>query len=443
MNLEEKLRELKHAAAKSTGDRELERRLEDLRRRERMVRTLPAQRAPRGIESYVEGEIASNGHGEFFHARQALPFGRPYGRLRIGDVALADCSALDLFLGDGRLPAPAKLVYLDTETTGLAGGTGTCAFLIGLGAAAGSGFALRQFFLRDHPEEKAMLAALTEVLGAYEGIVTFNGRTFDVPLLETRYALARLKSPFGRLVHLDLLHPARQLWKLRLESCKLTHLEREVLGVSRQGDVSGGDIPGIYFDYLRTGNARGLQPVFYHNSLDILTLAALTVEMARVVSRGGADGGAASEAEGGPGGLDGESSLDLFSLSRIFGRVGVREQAVSTCRRALAQGLPEPLEVSALQHLAAQHKRQRQYDEAAAIWAELTRRSPLAGGRDGVVLGALEELAIYHEHRRRDPQAALDCVDRALRGLARSAASYPRFVHRRNRLRRKATGLSL
>ena len=441
MNLEQKLRQLKHAAEKSTRDRDLELQLDYLRRRARLEQPPPARRVERGVESYVDGEVGANGHGEFFHARQALPFGRPYGKLRIGDVALADCSPLDLFLADARLPAPAELVYLDTETTGLAGGTGTCAFLIGLGSAEGSRFVVRQFFLRDHPEEKAMLAALTEALDAYQGIVTFNGRTFDLPLLETRYTLARMKSPFGRLVHLDLLHPARRLWKLRLESCKLTHLEREVLGVSRQGDVSGADIPGIYFDYLRTGNARGLQPVFYHNSLDIITLAALTVEMSRVVGRGWSDGEAA--VEDGAAGVDGmsppaESSLDLFSLSRIFDRAGVREQAISACRRALAQGLPEPIEVRALEHLACQHKRQRQYDEAAAIWLDLTRRASDDPAGDGVALGALEELAIYHEHRRRDPHAALEFVEIALRRLARSASPYPRFVHRRERLRRKA-----
>src|SRR5207245_9051526 len=111
-------------------------------------------------------------------------------------------------------------------------------------------------------------------IAAFKAIVTFNGKTFDLPLLVTRYALERMKSPFARLAHLDLLYPARRLWKLRLESCQLTHLEREVLDVRRQGDVSGCEIPGIYFDYLRPGNASGLQPAFYHNSLDVIALPA-------------------------------------------------------------------------------------------------------------------------------------------------------------------------
>jgi hypothetical protein len=326
-------------------------------------------------------------------------------------------------------------VYLDIETTGLAGGTGTCAFLIGIGAAEGPQFVVRQFFLRDYPEEKAMLASLAEALAVYRGLVTFNGKTFDVPLLETRYALARMKSPFDHLVHLDLLHPARRLWKLRLQTCELTHLEKELLALSREGDVAGSEIPQIYFDYLRTGNVRGLQPVFYHNALDIVTLAALTVELARVIGDGG--------------GLRVESSLDLFSLSRIFEHAGAKEQSVSTCQRALAAGLPQSIESRALWHLASQHKRERQYDRAAQIWLELTRREAQCA------IEALEELAIYYEHRRRDARAALEFVELALARLRKNVAAgwsreargdksarsaqrhFERFTYRQERLRRK------
>jgi tetratricopeptide (TPR) repeat protein len=326
-----------------------------------------------------------------------------------------------LFLEDARLPQLSELVYLDTETTGLVGGTGTCAFLIGLGAAEGSRFVVRQFFLRDYPEEKAMLAALAEVLEPYQGLVTFNGKTFDIPLLETRYALARMKSPFARLLHLDVLHPARRLWRLRLETCELTHLERELLEIRREGDVAGSEIPGLYFDYLRTGDARGLQPVFYHNALDIVTLAALAVELAGAV----AEVGAGREVP----------SLDLFSLSRIFDRVGAREKSVSTCQRALAAGLPSSIETRALWHLACQHKRQRQHEMAADIWMELSRREP------EFAIRAYEELAIHYEHRRRDFHAALRFAESALDRLRKDsspAAKLPRFTRRLERLRKKS-----
>ena len=149
MNLEEKLRQLKQAAQKSTRDRELERQLEYLRRREHVPKTLPSQRVPRGIDAYVEGQVSTNDWGDYFWARQALPFGRPYGKLRIGELSTADFKPLELFLENTALPATSELVYLDTETTGLAGGTGTYVFLIGLAHIDGGELVLRQHLLRD------------------------------------------------------------------------------------------------------------------------------------------------------------------------------------------------------------------------------------------------------------------------------------------------------
>jgi len=462
MNLEEKLRQLRRAAEKSSADRELERQLKWLRRRatggtgtlasaglttttSSIEPPLPSQRVACGIERYVEGGLEQNAAGEYFVARQTLPFGRPYGKVRVADVSTADLRALELFLEDNILPDPSELVYLDTETTGLAGGTGTCAFLIGLGMIEGADFVVRQFFLRDYPDEKAILAALAQRLAGYKGLVTFNGKTFDVPLLETRYALARQRSPFARMIHLDLLHPARRLWKLRLESCQLTNLEKEVLCITRKGDVPGSEIPGIYFDYLRTGDARGLQPVFYHNALDIITLAALTAELARLIG-----------AELSPGDQNSADervhSLDLFSLSRIFERAGDTEKSVSVCRRALDSGLPAAFEPRALWHLAAQHKRRREYDQAVEIWEEIARREA------GWFVEALEQLAIHAEHRRRDADAAIQFTERALawldensreqladvsglwnsRGGQERRTELDRFTYRLERLKRKA-----
>jgi hypothetical protein len=323
-------------------------------------------------------------------------------------------------------------MFLDTETTGLAGGTGTCAFLIGLGAIEGTKFVVRQFFLRDYPEEKAMLAALAEALKTHEGLVTFNGKTFDVPLLETRFALARMQSPFTRLLHLDLLHPARRLWKLRLESCRLGHLESEVLGVHREGDVEGSEIPSIYFDYLTTGDARGLQPVFYHNALDIVSLAALTVELSNVVGAYTSGESSGSPAQATPV----TSSIDLFSLSRIFERSGSQELSLSTCRQALEAGLPLTIEAQALWQLASQHKRRREHDQAVVLWLELTRReAPLS-------VRAFEELAIHYEHRLRDPVKALEYAERAAQhgNSTPGSAQHNKFSHRVKRLRKKVGG---
>jgi len=222
-----------------------------------------------------------------------------------------------------------------------------------------------------------------------------------------------MKSPLDRLIHFDALHPARRLWKLRLESCKLTDLEEAILGISREGDVPGSEIPAIYFDYLRSGDARGLQPVFYHNALDVVTLAAITVELARALGDGGA------EALGSP--------LDLFSLSRILGTAGSKEKSISTCRQALAAGLPQPVESLALKHLAAEFKRKRQHESAVELWLELSRREP------PLAVEALEELAIHYEHHLRDLRQALEFT---LAALARLEEQFPSLAHR-NRFARR------
>ncbi len=186
MNLDQKLRALKKASEPRDPDRELEQTLEFLRRMEKPPepRKLPAQRVAKGIEEYVEGVLEKNDLGEYFIARQAFPFGRPYGKLRISDISVADLSPLNLLFPQATLPSPERLVYLDTETTGLAGGTGTCAFLIGIGTIEGTQFMVRQFFLRDYPEEKAILHALV----GNTGRIRWRG---DLQRQDVRYPTAR------------------------------------------------------------------------------------------------------------------------------------------------------------------------------------------------------------------------------------------------------------
>jgi hypothetical protein len=195
--------------------------------------------------------------------------------------------------------------------------------------------------------------------------------------------------------------------------------------------VAGSEIPAIYFDYLRAGDARGLQPVFHHNALDIMTLAAVTVELARAM-------GDASTLN---------SPVDLFSLSRMFDVAGSREQSVETCQRALSGGLPEEIEARALHQLALQYKRQRLDELAVEKWRELSQRaSPLA-------LDALEELAIHFEHHQRDPKTAMEFTLAAIKrlnaqepqgrsaGPALPSTHSERFSHRLTRLQRKTAQL--
>ncbi len=225
----------------------------------------------------LSGEVVQTAFGEHFETEKLWERHRRHGSVDISDLAeLPEDLLSELSAGVIPRAHPTRWAFLDTETTGLAGGTGTYAFLAGVGSIDAQGFRLRQFFMRDYGEEASMLHRLAEYLQQFDVLITYNGKAYDQPLLETRYRMVRSRPPFGRMEHLDLLFGARRLWKLRLESCRLVDLENRILGVERQGDLPGEMIPYIYFEYLRTERAFRLTPIFHHNAIDILSLACLT-----------------------------------------------------------------------------------------------------------------------------------------------------------------------
>ena len=335
---------------------------------------------------------------------------------RHGGAALADCLALpSLALAclakDPRLDGVdlREAVFLDTETTGLAGGTGTTAFLVGIGYFSDAGgcafpdisplptdFILRQFFMREFGEERAVLLALAEALAPFRYVVSFNGKSFDLPLLETRYVLARLaKRSWRPERHFDLLHPARRLWRERLGSCSLVVIEEAVLGHRREGDVPSWAIPSLYVAYLRQGEVGPMRRVFSHNRHDLLSLAALTTHLGRRLAEPLAQ-------QLGPD--------ELLAVARLYEELGLRAQAVDCLETALELGdrathasLPRDRVQLALALLC---KRAGRRDRAYELWRDLAH-GPAA-------ITGLIELAKHHEHRERDPRAALDCVEQAL-----------------------------
>jgi uncharacterized protein YprB with RNaseH-like and TPR domain len=179
---------------------------------------------------------------------------------------------MSLMKEKGNVPPRDRIVFLDTETTGMQGGAGMCPFLVGLGSFIGDDFHMLQYFIRDFDEEPSMLYALGELLSRYELVVTYNGAAFDLPLLETRFTLARLDSPFQNMSHLDLLFTARRLWRNGHGSCRLIALEREMLSFFRGPDVPGSMIPRVYFDYLQQRPSSTLNAVFTHNVNDVVLL---------------------------------------------------------------------------------------------------------------------------------------------------------------------------
>ena len=294
---------------------------------------------------------------------------------------------------------PGQWLFLDTETTGLAGGSGTYAFLVGVAWWEDGGIEIEQFFLREYSEERALLFALQERIAEHPVLVTFNGKSFDWPLLETRYRMSRKISVPSPQAHLDFLHPARNLWRLRLGSVRLSELEQHVLGWDRGADLLSGMIPQIYFDYLRGGPPERLVPVLNHNQMDLRGLAALS---ARVLSL-------LSDAE-----TLGQDGLELFGVSRICEKRGEHKRARKLYEKSISSILPTETDRVARRSLARLAKREGDYDLACELWKD-------AAGNSRQGYDAFEQLAIYYEHKARDPERALEVVRQAINELRKAA----------------------
>ena len=293
---------------------------------------------------------------------------------------------------------PAKWLFLDTETTGLAGGTGTYPFLIGVAWWDAGGLEVEQFFMREHSEEHSVLVALAERLAERPVLVTFNGKSFDWPLLETRYRMTRTIRPPAPRAHFDFLHPARNLWRLRLGSVRLTELERHVLGWNRVDHLVSSLIPRIYFDFLRGGPPGPLVPIFHHNQMDLRGLAGLASRTLSLLD--------APDTHG-------RDALELFGVSRIFERRGERMRARTLYQQSIERELPRETERAAQRSLARLAKREGDFKVACELWEKMLGNSP-----EG--LEAYEQLAIYYERRAGEPERAADMVRDALTELRRA-----------------------
>jgi hypothetical protein len=284
-----------------------------------------------------------------------------------------------------------------------------------VGSIDAGGFRVRQFFMRDYGEEPSQLASLTAYLERFDVLITYNGKAFDQPLLETRYRLVRARPPFARMEHLDLLFGARRLWKLRLESCRLVDLENQVLGVERQGDLPGELIPYYYFEYLRMKQAFRLVPIFHHNAIDILSLACLTAIV--------------PAAFGSPTGAALRHGADVIGLGRWLLAAGRDDEGLGLFRRAVELGLPDALLFRTLAEIGAIEKRLGRDAASLEIFTDL------AASPNPYRAHAYEELAKYYEHRERNYAMALE-MTRGARGLEDSG----QLLHREERLKRRLNG---
>jgi len=403
----------------------------------RTAAAVPAGRGAEGWRAMGAGE-AHNDWGAFLLRRAAYPAGHRHGRHRLGDLTWAlPLLAPVTERQNRRVPDPSarplraeSVLFLDLETTGLGVGTGNFPFLIGLAYVEDGGFRVEQLFIRHPGEEPAALAHLLDRLQGRTHLATFNGRAFDWPLLVTRFVLNGWRPSGEGPLHLDLLPPSRALWRNALESCRLAAIEEYRLGVERAGDIPGALAPSFYFRFLEDGDPAHMEGVLNHNELDLLTLASLAVHLGRLA------GGSAE-----PGEIAEWTAAELFGAAAWLDAQGRQDQADPLYREIAARD--EPGLFRWLMAAAERWRRCGRFDEAVPLWekaAALAERSPVPPPDAHI------RLAIYHEHRRKDPAAALMYAERALalaaalpltRGSARAPWAREELRRRVERLRRK------
>ena len=414
-------------------------RLAALQGRATTPRIAPAAVAPARTVTIEGGREEATPFGPCYLIEREYTLDHRHGPHPLGALRRISPALLAALGGDPRLAAlpHEQLVLLDTETTGLAGGTGTHVFLVGLGflRVAPDGattFVVRQYFLRHLREERALLHALGTALGGFGALVSFNGKSFDWPLLTTRFVLARLagQGRAGGWPHLDLLHPARRVWKHRLRSCSLGTLEAEILGVQRASDVPSALIPELYFRYLRDADVRPLLPVLAHNEADIVSLLSLLIHLGNLLG--------AHSTPTPPALIGSLRGADRYGLATLHAALGQEGASIAAYRAALADPtLTPPLRRAARLALALALKRARRWDEAVPLWRECSKAEARRRVPDP---WAHIELAKYFEHIARDHAAAIGMVEAAITLLAlRNIPTWrDELAYRLARLQRKA-----
>lgn len=387
----------------------------------------PAAREPeqdgRGLDLSLvaEGMEVPTPFGPVFVSTQKLDLARPRGFRCLGELKEADMGLLALLAADPRLEglSPGDGLFLDIETTGLAGGTGTFAFLIGLGCLEDDGFVTTLIVARDFTEEPAALSLLADMAGRKGFLVSYNGKAFDTGILATRFILNRLPDPFQDIPHLDLLHPARRLIGHRLENAKLGTIEQEILGIHRQEDIPSSEIPQRYFHYLRTRDGGLLREVLEHNRHDVVSMALLTVHLCELLRHGHQTPSTAPS--------------DVVAAARFHCRRGSARRAERLLHGLAASDGRQVLSDCG-RELSLLLKRSGRWQEAADIWRRMLEADPFDPF-------AAEELAKWLEHRQMRFVEAIEVVERVLQGS--TALEEPRreaLLYRLRRLVRKAQG---
>ncbi len=358
------------------------------------------------VQHVMPGEVVGEADNGFYLVRQEFPLAWEHGCVALESALATDARHVATSANDDALADfdPRKAIFVDTETTGLMGGTGTVAFLVGVGYFTENTFRLDQCFLRDYDDEEPMLAFLDGLFKSAETLVSFNGKTFDLPLLRTRFIQNRLPFRLDGALHYDLVHAARRFWKKRLGDCSLGNVERNILGLQRHGDVPGSEIPIRWLSYLRTRDARPLAPVFYHHKMDILSLVSLTGLLSQKMSE--------------PAGEGFEHHEDRLSLLRLQVRRKEWEQAATLAERLLEALDDEKLMCECLELAVLATKRTKDWERMEQYSMRIIEQFP------NHTLARIE-YAKHLEHKRRNlPEAIRICREGLQLQNSRTALGY-------------------
>jgi uncharacterized protein YprB with RNaseH-like and TPR domain len=388
-----------------------------VRRRKKIRRT--------GSVPELDAFFLENKYGTCLVREKKFAISHVHG-VKLGDFLNLSGDLLSLIGKDMDLVrlSPEEVVFLDTETTGLAGGTGTYIFLMGLGTFEKDFFRVRQVLMTDYSQEPAFLHEISSVLEKKKGIVSYNGKSYDIPLLQTRLTINRMNFSPDRLAHLDLLFTSRRLWRRAMGSCRLTDVEHHVLGFRRENDIPGSEIPDLFFEFLKTENYDLIKPVCQHNAMDIVSMVSIAVKAHQAF---------ATRAE------PRTTGYDIFGVVKTLEDLGMYERASDSITGFIDRSDEKETDKLLLRK-AGQMKKMGRFEEAEEIWREVIARS-----REFPIEAYLE-LAKCYEHRTRKIDAALAVVDKAVKRLTISSElhhSYERekelaaFRHRRDRLLRK------
>jgi len=371
------------------------------------------------ISDLVQGKWINTHFGDIFRAEYRYDLAEPYGNLDMHEIFNMDTQLFeDIFSIDPPI-SPDCLLFIDTETTGLSGGTGTVAFLIGLGFIEKQIFTVHQYFITQLSHEEGMLDLLQKIIPLFDSLVSYNGKSFDIPLLNSRFVLNRMPPILENIQHIDLLHPTRTFWKYSMENCKLKTVETDLLGLYREDDIPGEMIPDAYFDYLRSRRIDKIERIFYHNRFDIITMLANLILVMKAYQ--------SQEPE--------ENPLTDYAKARMFTRKKDMDRSIAHYEHVLNSKITVSRRQKTNLELALLYKKTGQWKKAQSLWENLLEdRYPFS-------TEPYIELAKYYEHQLKDFGKALEITAAALDALPDSMKTESEEIQKRMRRLKKRLGL--